>query len=156
MICRLDDSSHLRFNASRYWILKINFLNTHIPYSYCRHSILEHYFTYLFVHSRTFQLNYRSYANRNKGTPPRRARTMCLSFVTCISKFWGTRNELLSVKFMTPFHKIILGYSTSHYHTAKVYIIHTSWKFQQLFLSLIHIWRCRRSTLCRSRWSPYH
>ena len=32
-------------------------------------------------------------------------------------------------------------------------------KFSQclcLFLSLIHIWRCRRSTLCRSRWSPYH
>ena len=25
-----------------------------------------------------------------------------------------------------------------------------------LKLSLIHIWRCRRSTLCRSRWSPYH
>ena len=25
-----------------------------------------------------------------------------------------------------------------------------------LHLSLIHIWRCRRSTLCRSRWSPYH
>ena len=25
-----------------------------------------------------------------------------------------------------------------------------------LYLSLIHIWRCRRSTLCRSRWSPYH
>ena len=25
-----------------------------------------------------------------------------------------------------------------------------------LQLSLIHIWRCRRSTLCRSRWSPYH
>ena len=25
-----------------------------------------------------------------------------------------------------------------------------------LILSLIHIWRCRRSTLCRSRWSPYH
>ena len=26
----------------------------------------------------------------------------------------------------------------------------------ELDLSLIHIWRCRRSTLCRSRWSPYH
>ena len=26
----------------------------------------------------------------------------------------------------------------------------------RLELSLIHIWRCRRSTLCRSRWSPYH
>ena len=25
-----------------------------------------------------------------------------------------------------------------------------------MHLSLIHIWRCRRSTLCRSRWSPYH
>ena len=23
-------------------------------------------------------------------------------------------------------------------------------------LSLIHIWRCRRITGCRSRWSPYH
>ena len=25
-----------------------------------------------------------------------------------------------------------------------------------LVLSLIHIWRCRRVTVCRSRWSPYH
>ena len=25
-----------------------------------------------------------------------------------------------------------------------------------LSLSLIHIWRCRRYSLCRSRWSPYH
>ena len=25
-----------------------------------------------------------------------------------------------------------------------------------LHLSLIHIWRCRRSYACRSRWSPYH
>ena len=28
--------------------------------------------------------------------------------------------------------------------------------FRRINLSLIHIWRCRRSTLCRSRWSPYH
>ena len=27
---------------------------------------------------------------------------------------------------------------------------------RDLFLSLIHIWRCRRYSLCRSRWSPYH
>ena len=34
----------------------------------------------------------------------------------------------------------------------------TGWFFLAvlLWLSLIHIWRCRRSTLCRSRWSPYH
>ena len=25
-----------------------------------------------------------------------------------------------------------------------------------LYLSLIHIWRCRRASMCRSRWSPYH
>ena len=25
-----------------------------------------------------------------------------------------------------------------------------------LYLSLIHIWRCRRIERCRSRWSPYH
>eukprot|EP00826_Nyctotherus_ovalis_P038761 TRINITY_DN3652_c0_g1_i1.p1 TRINITY_DN3652_c0_g1~~TRINITY_DN3652_c0_g1_i1.p1 ORF type:complete len:335 (-),score=67.29 TRINITY_DN3652_c0_g1_i1:20-1024(-) len=31
----------------------------------------------------------------------------------------------------------------------------TSYK-EDKFLSLIHICRCRRSTLCRSRWSPYH
>ena len=31
------------------------------------------------------------------------------------------------------------------------------WKdWLALLLSLIHIWRCRRDVLCRSRWSPYH
>ena len=25
-----------------------------------------------------------------------------------------------------------------------------------IILSLIHIWRCRRYAVCRSRWSPYH
>ena len=37
--------------------------------------------------------------------------------------------------------------------------VHLLWIFSTLsltHLSLIHIWRCRRSTLCRSRWSPYH
>ena len=28
--------------------------------------------------------------------------------------------------------------------------------FGVFFLSLIHIWRCRRIERCRSRWSPYH
>ena len=27
---------------------------------------------------------------------------------------------------------------------------------EKLCLSLIHIWRCRRYAVCRSRWSPYH
>ena len=29
-------------------------------------------------------------------------------------------------------------------------------KEQTQGLSLIHIWRCRRYAVCRSRWSPYH
>ena len=29
-------------------------------------------------------------------------------------------------------------------------------KVRVLILSLIHIWRCRRASMCRSRWSPYH
>ena len=33
-----------------------------------------------------------------------------------------------------------------------------SWSIPNLVqgLSLIHIWRCRRYAVCRSRWSPYH
>ena len=36
--------------------------------------------------------------------------------------------------------------------------VHRSWSALQSvdILSLIHIWRCRRSYACRSRWSPYH
>ena len=37
----------------------------------------------------------------------------------------------------------------------KFHVLSLSWLIF-LNLSLIHIWRCRRSTLCRSRWSPYH
>ena len=33
---------------------------------------------------------------------------------------------------------------------------HNRRSIAEILLSLIHIWRCRRSTLCRSRWSPYH
>ena len=39
---------------------------------------------------------------------------------------------------------------TKHFN---VWLTFSKW---ERFLSLIHIWRCRRSTLCRSRWSPYH
>ena len=35
-------------------------------------------------------------------------------------------------------------------------ILYFPTSFEHRPLSLIHIWRCRRSTLCRSRWSPYH
>ena len=44
-------------------------------------------------------------------------------------------------------------------HVADVLVLDTKCRTLYLditMLSLIHIWRCRRSTLCRSRWSPYH
>ena len=32
----------------------------------------------------------------------------------------------------------------------------SKWPNALIYLSLIHIWRCRRIERCRSRWSPYH
>ena len=40
-----------------------------------------------------------------------------------------------------------------YFHSLYISFLNCALCFQ---LSLIHIWRCRRSTLCRSRWSPYH
>ena len=42
------------------------------------------------------------------------------------------------------------------YRRRKMYCGHARLCVCLCVLSLIHIWRCRRSTLCRSRWSPYH
>ena len=45
------------------------------------------------------------------------------------------------------------------YRTACIgYNHHRRFKLSSIILalSLIHIWRCRRSYACRSRWSPYH
>ena len=44
--------------------------------------------------------------------------------------------------------------STTYVRTSARYQPAT--KIRICILSLIHIWRCRRSTLCRSRWSPSH
>ena len=62
-----------------------------------------------------------------------------------------------------------LTYSTYKYTMKKTHLyLHRSipWKKNPTFiysnfcipkcLSLIHIWRCRRYAVCRSRWSPYH
>ena len=46
-----------------------------------------------------------------------------------------------------------LKYPTGQYAVSPVRYFILS---HPVHLSLIHIWRCRRSTLCRSRWSPYH
>ena len=44
---------------------------------------------------------------------------------------------------------------------SKFKVVSGSWMYAThrlmvIHLSLIHIWRCRRYAVCRSRWSPYH
>ena len=81
-------------------------------------------------------------------------------FIGALSdRLWKTRTTILN---WTPCHTdnqcscsgIGLMWSWHHSGQPRFATNHASdtpWS-----LSLIHIWRCRRSTLCRSRWSPYH
>ena len=43
-----------------------------------------------------------------------------------------------------------------HFLALIIDIYRQPWQMDLLWLSLIHIWRCRRLLTCRSRWSPYH
>ena len=51
---------------------------------------------------------------------------------------------------LNPFWIVFAAFFEHGYNTSLLLFL------LSLLLSLIHIWRCRRSTLCRSRWSPYH
>ena len=72
--------------------------------------------------------------------------SICHSHQAALEKRAANSNPNKCVKykniFKTPFPFILL--------------IRKSSLTAEKWLSLIHIWRCRRSTLCRSRWSPYH
>ena len=60
--------------------------------------------------------------------------------------------ELTKPKIAKPIY--MLGVASE---SGRIYCTYSFYnEFTFLDLSLIHIWRCRRSTLCRSRWSPYH
>ena len=65
-----------------------------------------------------------------------------------------------SLQSTEPFHRASHGHwlrQESHDNSASLFN-HCSWVslWTTLPLSLIHIWRCRRPRVCRSRWSPYH
>ena len=51
-------------------------------------------------------------------------------------------------------YEINLMFTNNAYITLSTEIIEVTLDDQNL--SLIHIWRCRRYAVCRSRWSPYH
>ena len=75
------------------------------------------------------------------------------------TKFASFPLEKISLKsqnFHTPIWSLYLYFSLDFaLHNPKILHLHIGYRIV-LSLSLIHIWRCRRSTLCRSRWSPYH
>ena len=56
-------------------------------------------------------------------------------------------NQQMTLKVCTPEVITISAFRQAIYHFLFVACC---------YLSLIHIWRCRRSYACRSRWSPYH
>ena len=63
--------------------------------------------------------------------------------------------DLLWFRFITCSGSFRLSMYTGGIFLASPTLVATLFS-RMLGLSLIHIWRCRRSTLCRSRWSPYH
>ena len=87
----------------------------------------------------------------------------CEAFWPLQWRFWGfhwggtlssgghtTNTVALNNRVCNRLYQIIhINYTHKHIHTSKFISYY-------VMLSLIHIWRCRRSTLCRSRWSPYH
>ena len=56
------------------------------------------------------------------------------------------------------FNRYILMNLMSNKHIIRPVMVFKSEKIflATMWLSLIHIWRCRRRLRCRSRWSPYH
>ena len=86
-------------------------------------------------------------------------RLFTLFYFTCtISRWFGSQN----VAFTAVFRRFWMRYSEP---TTRAFlnfppVLEVFGQLQTslvvLELSLIHIWRCRRYSLCRSRWSPYH
>ena len=64
-----------------------------------------------------------------------------------IKKFWG---EVINENYK----KFII--KPWKYNPWKLVVEWDASALSYITLSLIHIWRCRRSYACRSRWSPYH
>ena len=94
-------------------------------------------------------------------TPPQAIRTMAIS-----RELQFARQHLCTDVF--PLSMLSCGYIKFWHIQRSSFSIARRWNFMHfagtsrncnwlaLILSLIHIWRCRRYAVCRSRWSPYY
>ena len=88
--------------------------------------------------------------------------TVCVIVPLCLYLCLSV-SQSLSLYFVSPFQVLISlslynktdRQTQTHTHTHTNTHTHT-YIHTHTHLSLIHIWRCRRDVLCRSRWSPYH
>ena len=81
------------------------------------------------------------------------ARRECFFVTTLIivRLFYGVRHTTFNIKkkkYIMRFLVILFFVMSSQFAFGQ--------SSQPFYLSLIHIWRCRRRLRCRSRWSPYH
>ena len=84
-------------------------------------------------------------------------RVLILSlFITCSSRFSLYTSQLSWQGMTGEFGVACRMFCCVTVFLGRVLICGHWYRWPVLGLSLIHIWRCRRSYACRSRWSPYH
>ena len=76
----------------------------------------------------------------------------------------GAAKKSSPLKFFAVFSATARNFNMEFYRLIYKNVLHLTAKWNMILLkndeiidlSLIHIWRCRRSYACRSRWSPSH
>ena len=81
------------------------------------------------------------------------------AFLVSSQYFWQPASCQNNIRYFESLEILLIGKELNKKCRVSNTDIRRCSSFMRAFLrtlSLIHIWRCRRSTLCRSRWSPYH
>ena len=86
--------------------------------------------------------------------PPLAGRTYSTQHFTTSAFLYNSTHALMSCQCQILNKSVLLA---CYYYSHPVLMnCQLTFSYSTLLLSLIHIWRCRRYSLCRSRWSPYH
>ena len=105
-------------------------------------------FVYIWIIHKFFSLSFRTYRCRNHSSSVQK------TFFTSLQHPTIGSSDLDSLK----------SFSWEQFQrkeTTTSMVFQSCWRMGKRtgkvpYLSLIHIWRCRRLLTCRSRWSPYH